>query len=402
MQALLIKPSTGGFPDGVADQLTNAGWTVTSAPDYRSALSQARSGGIDALVLLAPTDHQPDTAEADLKDLIRLADAGRVATVLITDRHTGDLLDHTSLVDVVSHQAATRDLCARLSTLQRYQTLVRQMERELNSMERLGKRLNRHFSEVEQEMRLAGRLQRAFLPQVDEPIGPLRFATVFRPVSWVSGDIYDVFRVDERHVAFYIADAVGHGMAASLLTMFIKKAVVAKRIFEDRYEILAPGNTIQGLNDALASQALPNAQFVTACYCLVNTDTLEMQYARGGHPYPLLATAGGGITELKTTGGLLGLFPGEQYPTGTVKLKPGDKLILYTDGIEIAYDEQEGQGQKLNHHRRVFEELASCPAAEMVERITDLLDDQAGSLDPRDDVTVLTVEVEHDPATHNG
>ena len=95
-------------------------------------------------------------------------------------------------------------------------------------------------------------LKWTFLPKVDEAIGGVRFATVYKPASWVSGDIYDVFRVDERHVGFYVADAVGHGMAASLLTLFIKRCLTPKRIEADGYTVLCPSEAIAVLNDGLA------------------------------------------------------------------------------------------------------------------------------------------------------
>ena len=101
----------------------------------------------------------------------------------------------------------------------------------------------------------------------------------------------------------------------------------------------------------------------------------------------------GAVTELKTTGGLLGLFPGEQFATGTVQLKPGEKIILFTDGLEVVYASDEDPESKRTHYRRVFNELASCSAQEMTTRITSLLDEQAGSLDPLDDATVLIMEV---------
>ena len=401
MQVLLIDPPSHHLPEGVAELLGKSGWKVNVARDYRSALDQACAGGVDALVLPAAADAGAGPRDTALTDLIRVADAGRVATLLLCEGDPDDLLQGTSLVDVVSPRTSKHDLHSRLSTLRRCQALVRRMEQELSSMERLGKRLNRHFTEVEQEMRLAGRLQRDFLPQVSEPIGPLSFSAVFRPASWVSGDIFDVFRVDERRVAFYAADAVGHGMAASLLTMFIKKAITAKRTFNDRYEVLSPSETMQGLNDALASQGLPNCQFVTACYCLVDTETLEMQFARGGHPYPLLASADGAVTELKTTGGLLGLFPGEQFATGTVQLRPGQKIILHTDGLEVVYSLNDDPESKCRHYRRLFNELARYSAREMTTRITSLLDEQVGSLNPVDDVTVIIMEVNHPPKTES-
>ena len=134
------------------------------------------------------------------------------------------------------------------------------------------------------------RLQRDFLPRITGPIENVGIATIYRPASSVSGDIFDIFRIDEDHTGFYIADAVGHGMAASLLTMFIKRAIVPKRVDGNDYVILTPSETLTNLNDALADQSLPNYQFVTACYGLINHRTLTLQYARGGHPYPLLIT----------------------------------------------------------------------------------------------------------------
>lgn len=392
MRVLLVDPSCTSLPDGAAQALLDKGWQVHTSEDYRTATRQTRAGEIDALVLPLANGQQAAAPPSDLVDLLRQADAGRVATVLLGD-DADDLVDNASLVDLASPSVTTADLCSRLATLQRYRTLVKRMEQELTNMERLGKRLNQHFSEVDQEMRLAGRLQRDFLPQLNEPIGPLRFSTIFRPASWVSGDIYDIFRVDEHHVAFYVADAVGHGMAASLLTMFIKKAIVSKRVRAEGYELLSPSETMEGLNEALTDQELPNCQFVTCCYCLINTRTLEMQYARGGHTYPLLVSTDGVVSELKSAGGLMGLFANEEFPTRTVRLQPGEKVIVYSDGLEIAYTDREDDEGKWTHHRRVFDELAGLSAADLISRISSLLDEESGSLSPRDDVTVVAMEV---------
>lgn len=394
MRVLLVDSASEVLPDGAAQLLSDSGWTVQTAGDYRQAADLTRSDQLDAIVIPLTANRHPTQADEDLTHLMREVDSRRLAAVVLA-RDGQDLpLHEASLVDVTPGPVSKQQLRSRLATLIRCRTLVRQMDQELSNMERLGKRLNQHFTEVDQEMRLAGRLQKDFLPHVTESIGPLRFSTIYRPVSWVSGDIYDIFRVDEHHVAFYVADAVGHGMAASLLTMFIKKAVLAKRIHEKGYGLLSPSETMRGLNEALAAQSLPNCQFVTACYCLVNTQTLEMQYARGGHPYPLLVSADGVVTELRTVGGLMGLFPSEEFPTGSVQLKPGEKVILYTDGLEIAYAPDRKKGRRWTYHREVFDELAPLPANELVSRISARLDAETGSLNPRDDVTVVAVELD--------
>jgi len=285
------------------------------------------------------------------------------------------------------------ELWGRLSTIAHYRPMIQQLERELSNMQRLGKRLNRHFSEIDQEMRLASRLQRDFLPHEYPVVGGVRFSSLFRPASWVSGDIYDVFRVDEHHVGLYVADAVGHGMAAGLLTMFIKRAIVPKRIFGEQYEIVSPGGVLAALNDSLKTQNLPNCQFVTACYCLYNITTRRLQVARGGHPYPIRIGKDGSLTEIRSVGGLLGVFPGEEYETVTTTLNPGEKLVLYSDGIEVAFLEQRTAPDSEPRYRKEFEAVAHLPANELISHLGTMLDEEEGSLNPHDDVTVIALEV---------
>ena len=147
------------------------------------------------------------------------------------------------------------------------------------------------------------------------------------------------------------------------------------------------------LNDALAAQSLPNCQFVTACYAILNHRTLELQYARGGHPFPLLIGADGAVRELKSAGGLLGLAQGEQFPTAATQLKPGDKLILYTDGLDLAFDRQGAEPSDPSAHHAVLSALSGLPVGEMLARFEARLDDTPGSLSPYDDITILGLEI---------
>ena len=394
MQVLLVNPDTR-LPSGVAACLSEDGWAVAVANDYRRAAEMAQEEGVMAVIVAHPRDGQVDAAaERDYQHLMRAVGTRRIAAVVISDDAGPAKLPDETLVDVARREVTKEEIRGRLATIRRYHSLVRSMEREVESLQRISKRINQHFNEVDQEMRLAGRLQHDFLPRNVEPVGPVRFAPLFRPVTGVSGDIYDIFRIDERHVGFYVADAVGHGMAASLLTMFIKHAVVPKEITEKGYSILDPSETMANLNEALTNQDLPNCQFVTACYCLLNTETLELKLARGGHPYPLLITPEGGVTELKSQGGLMGLFRDATFPTTTVQMSPGEKLILYTDGIEVSFAPREDEARSWEHYRTVFERLAHEPVEEIVRQLETQLNAETGSLYPKDDVTVIGVQIE--------
>ena len=391
MHLLLVNPDLS-VADAVAG-FDEPGWTVTAAGDYGAALEAAEKHDFDVVLLADPGARETDPErKAAFERLLRLIEQRRIAGVLTTDHPERIDVNPNSLLDPIDRKVSPAELRGRLATIARYQRVVGRLENELGNLERMGRQLQRHFRAVDQEMRLDSRLQRDFLPKVDEAIGGVRFATVYKPASWVSGDIYDVFRVDEKHVGFYVADAVGHGMAASLLTLFIKRCLTPKRIEADGYTVLCPSEAIAVLNDGLAEQALPNCQFVTACYGVLNTETLCFRYARGGHPYPVLLSSAGALRELKTGGGLLGLFRGEEFPVMETQLRPGERVIFYTDGFECLVDVAASNESK-PYHLRTFESLAHLPIDEMMRRISARLDNESGSLDPKDDVTIVAMEV---------
>lgn len=303
-----------------------------------------------------------------------------------------------SLFECVSSDASLSEVVARLGTLNRYAPLIRHLEGELDKMQRVGNQLNRYFHELDQEMRLAGRLQRDFLPTKLPQMPPLSFTAMYRPATWVSGDMYDVFRIDESHVGLFLIDAMGHGIAAGLLTMFLRQALVAKRINGRDYEIVGPAEAVAALNETLVAQELPNCQFVTGVYAIVDTEKLELRVARGGHPYPLLIHPDGSIHELPAPGGLLGI-PGlpADFAEQRVHLAPGDKVLMYTDGLlDDLIDPIKSESEKVVY-TEAFQEWAKLPLRQLMAAVEAHLDSCEGSLNPEDDMTMVGLEITGDP-----
>ena len=101
----------------------------------------------------------------------------------------------------------------------------------------------------------------------------------------------------------------------------------------------------------------------------------------------------GVVTELKSSGGLLGLFKGEEYPTRNTQLHPGDKVLLYTDGVELAFQKNPETDLQTTAYLQAFTSLANLPVHDMFRAIHEQLDNEAGSLSPKDDVTLVGLEV---------
>jgi len=269
---------------------------------------------------------------------------------------------------------------------------VRQMLMEPDAAQHLGQHVSLHLAHLDEELRLAARLQRDFLPKVGSLPEHLDVAYVYRPASWVSGDWFDVFQIDETRTGFCIADAVGHGVAAGLLTMFLRSAIHPPRARRGAIDS-SPAGALTRLNHALIDQALPGNRFVTAWYGVLCRKTRELVFARGGHPYPLRLSPGGPISPLTSEGGLLGINPLEELEECRTTLAAGERLLLYTDGLEAALDTGGPDGVPGKAVHGFLRPLANLPVQTMIEKIEAGLDEAPGSLNPLDDVTIVAIQM---------
>jgi sigma-B regulation protein RsbU (phosphoserine phosphatase) len=278
-----------------------------------------------------------------------------------------------------------------IARIEQLQTELECLRKEINFLNRRDETLHFHMHRLDEELRLAARLQQDFLPKTLPQVGPIHFHTLYRPAGYVSGDLYDVARLDEAHVGFYIADAVGHGMPAALLTMFIKHALVTKQILPGGYRLLDPGEALSLLNAALVEQNLTHATFATALYGTINVNTLVCRFAGAGHPPPLILRGDGSVLNIHGDGPLLGIFAGEKFGDSQVQLLRGDRLFVYTDGIEVAFSDD--QVQNTQQWRAEIQRRGHLPTEQLLKELADSLDRESGSLSPHDDVSIIVAEV---------
>jgi phosphoserine phosphatase RsbU/P len=271
---------------------------------------------------------------------------------------------------------------------------IRTLRQEVALLRRRDEMVHIYLHRLDEELRLAARLQYDFLPKDLPEVGAVRFHTLFRPAGYVSGDLYDVFRLDETHVGFYLADAIGHGVPAALLTMFLRTSLVSKEIFARGYRILTPGEALSRLNGALIAQNFSQTTFATAVYGVIDSATGEVAIARAGHPCPIFipGDAAKPLAELDCgNGALLGVFANESYPTSTVTLNPGDRIFIHSDGIDAVFvDELNSDSQFWTQQ---LDRMRSLPTPSVLGEFSKRLDRRAGSLEPKDDLTIITVEI---------
>jgi sigma-B regulation protein RsbU (phosphoserine phosphatase) len=188
----------------------------------------------------------------------------------------------------------------------------------------------------EQELQRALDIQQSLLPKEIPQLPGFEVAAVWRPASTVSGDYFDVVKLSGHRLGICIADVVGKGVSAALLMANVQAAV---RAFASDVESAA---CLCGKVNRLLCENIATGKFVTFLYCVLDSEVSTIQYCNAGHPYPILVS-NENSQMLEESGAVLGVFPEWTYEDTAIDLRPGDRLLLFTDGITEASgaDEQE-------------------------------------------------------------
>lgn len=243
----------------------------------------------------------------------------------------------------------------------------------------------RRLFTIENELAVAREIQASILPGNVPAFERLRIYAAYHPMTAVAGDFYDFIPVDGEGVGVLVADVSGHGVPAALIAAMLKMAV--KSVVPCAH---SPREVLQGLNRMLVGQA--SDQFVTAAYLFIDTQNRTARYSAAGHP-PLLLSRGGTLQRLESNGLVFGLLPQADYPVREMQLCPGDRLILYTDGV---IEPENAKGQAFGDWRleQIVVDTQTRPAAELVGRLLkEIRDWQPASLGQQDDITLVVIDI---------
>ena len=234
---------------------------------------------------------------------------------------------------------------------------------------------------MDEELKTASNIQRRLLPAAPSGISGYTFVGKNQPCRTVSGDYYDFAVRPDGRVYFVIGDVSGKGVTAGLMMAGLQ---VAFRIFSKSDP--DPAALVSQLNAAL-KENLPQSKFVTLFLGRLDTKSGEIEYVNAGHTPPLWLRRSG-VTEMTESDLLLGVVTKAEFVNRTLKLEPGDSLILFTDGVSEARnarDEDIGSNLPLGSlHGAGAEIIARAVNEAVLAHVGD-----AENLD--DDVTLVVV-----------
>lgn len=298
----------------------------------------------------------------------------------------------------VPHDTDPNVTAAMLSAQSERQATIETLRGEIRIARRFQGGLRGEIDKIHEELQLAASVQREFLPRELPKAPNIDVQVLFRPCGYVSGDIYDVQKLSDTHIGFFVADAVGHGVPAALMTMVLCRCLTTRAVRDGREVILSPAEALSGLNQQMVERHGDNPRFATAVYGVIDTRTRTVTLAGAGHPHPLRIRSGS-VEAVATEGGLLGVFPEAEFDDTTFTLAPDEMLVVYSDGFETAFPapsaDEYGRRVPNTHYLDRFTTMAAAwrsgGLTGALHELSEQIDRQAGSLHQVDDLTALIV-----------
>jgi sigma-B regulation protein RsbU (phosphoserine phosphatase) len=393
--------------EGLARRLQRHGFAVTVTKSGEDAIELLVERHFD-LVLLDIMMPGMNGLEV-LKFLRRVDSLIDLPIVMMTAR--GESEDMVEALELGANDYVTKPhdlpvVLARIRTqlaLKRAVSQVTDLKQKLNAR---NKELEASVAErapanesMKRDLEAGARVQQALLPFLPPEVPGGRFACAFKPCRQLAGDFVSLFRLDERHLGLAVLDANGHGVAAALLTVAVNHLLARLSSPPSAPAWCSPGQASKApvspaqvvgqLSQQLFGEAAA-AQPFTLLYGILSLDTWALRFISAGHPGPVHLPRGSPPAVLEVTGFPVGVGTGS-YREQVVELRPGDRLVLYSDGVTEARN-AEGEHFGIRRLLSALEQTRRVPLAESLNTLVTEVERWHGDTPRNDDISILAVE----------
>lgn len=248
------------------------------------------------------------------------------------------------------------------------------------------------------DIEYAREMQLSLMPEQMPEDKFLSFHAEYLPAERLSGDFYNVVKLDEHNIAIYIGDVAGHGVSAAMLTVFANQNLSPLKENEnDPYKIVPPNVVLDSIYKNFNNTNFNDETYILMLYGIYNKKTKLFTYASAGmNVSPYLIKDSGEIIEINSKGFSickLGDYIMPTYENRKIQMEAGNKLLLYSDGlVEARNENDEIYGQE--KMKDFLKENYALNASDLVEELKENLYNHIGSIERlKDDVTILIMDV---------
>ena len=281
-----------------------------------------------------------------------------------------------------------------------YQDITRRVEAETN-LQNAKDRAEEHAAEMQRSLNAAAKVQQSLLPTSELETPLIDFAWQFLPCDELAGDFLNFFALDDQHIAVYMIDVSGHGVASSLLSVTIGRMmspqVSSTSLLVQRTDgnagtrILLPSEVASKLNRRFQMDE-QNHLFFTLLYGVLNLKTRKFRYVSAGHVPLVLMPRTGAPRVVESRGMAIGWIEDAEFMDYEITLQPGDRLYVYSDGVPEAMNAQ----ADLFSTKRMLTIIADGKSVALDQSVSLLLEsvrDWCSDTGLKDDVSIIGMEM---------
>lgn len=281
-------------------------------------------------------------------------------------------------VDFINNTADQPELLARIETHLKIRDLTHKLQVSNQELRLKQKALN-------EDLYAAASIQQSLLPTKIPVIPNVKMAWLCQPSELVGGDICNIISLNESLIS-YILDVSGHGVPSAMVTVSITQYLRQKQFLDPA---TSPKQVLINLNHEYPFEKFN--MFSTIFYMIFNPQNGKLIYSSAGHPPAVHLNPQRELSLLEPTGPIIGVSPDFHYEEREENLQPGDKVILYTDGI-TEFRNSEGEFYGSERFYALLEQSKHRPINDIVQLISHSLQEFGKGQAPRDDISVLGVE----------
>ncbi len=282
-----------------------------------------------------------------------------------------------------------KDQSGKTSHFVGVQSDITELKETKTRLEQANTELEKFRREMILELEQAKNAQEFILPERLLIFDNIRIASKFVPLVHIGGDFFDVFKINDEKFGMLIADVTGHGIPAALLTFM--SSISFKRAAEKQLSTKA---VFTKTNELLFGE-MPGGAFVSMFYIIYDNKNREITYSQAGHPPAfLLRPKTKEVIRLTNKGTLIGIFKNDYavYEESKMKMKVGDKVILYTDAIIEAFSEQ-GEMMEMSRLKDFLAQNINLPIDQLLEAVYNFGIEFSQKKAYNDDATLVGFEI---------
>jgi len=385
--------------------LEEAGHEVFAVPGRRFSSNVLQETSADVVLC---NWHSPELRGEDVCRIVREDQIYRYLLIYSGDDSPLDFEECASAGadDILIPPMRPAQLQVRILSAERMLNLQRAYAEQNAEHVALNEKLDDAYQALYSELQAASELQLSLLPTISDVYPGFNCDWLVLPSSFLAGDNLNYFIMQDRYLIFYHLDVAGHGIPSALLSVTLNQLLSPQPgspmvRFDPQLElkrIVPPVDVVSELNRRFQPQG---DGYFTMIYGVLDTQTYDVRFCQAGHPSPIKFCADGSVIEVGDGGFPVGLWPEMTYDETATTLLPGERLVLYSDGITACLNEDE-QEYSIDRFKEVIRNHADKSLKEVLQAVQTDLEAWVRGRDFPDDISLLIIESKLDVELKGG